>query len=53
VVSEYGDAQIDALKRALLVASLFALVALWVGGNLPAAPMGTGEGASERTPAET
>jgi MFS family permease len=40
VVSDYGDAQIDALKRALLGAALFALVALWFAGDLPRKPLG-------------
>ena len=40
VVSDYGDAQIDALKRALLGAALFALVALWFADELPARPLG-------------
>jgi MFS family permease len=41
VVSDYGDAQIEALKRALLGAALFALVALWFAGELPGRPLGT------------
>jgi MFS family permease len=40
VVDGYGDAQIDALKRAILAAALFALVALWFAGDLPGAPLG-------------
>jgi MFS family permease len=39
VVADYGDAQIDALKRALIAASIFALIALWLAGDLPAAPL--------------
>lgn len=39
VVDAYEDAQLEALKRALLAAALFALVALWFAGNLPAAPL--------------
>jgi hypothetical protein len=39
VVSDYGDAQIDALKKALLGAALFALVALWFAGDLPRKPL--------------
>ena len=35
VVDRYGEAQIDALRRALLAAALFALVALWFAGDLP------------------
>jgi MFS family permease len=40
VVSDYGDAQIDALKRALLGAAFFALIALWFAGELPRVPLG-------------
>jgi Na+/melibiose symporter-like transporter len=40
VVDAYSDAQIDALKRALLAASAFALIALWVAGDLPRIPLG-------------
>jgi MFS family permease len=40
VVDAYGDAQIDALRRALLAASVFALVALWLAGDLPRVPLG-------------
>jgi MFS family permease len=43
VVSDYGEAQIDALKRALLGASFFALVALWLAGDLPTAPLSQAE----------
>jgi hypothetical protein len=51
VVDDYGDAQIAALKRALLGASLFALVALWLAGDLPRVPLGAAEGApSPRRP---
>ncbi len=40
VVDEYGDAQITALKRAIVAAALFSLVALWIGADLPGAPLG-------------
>jgi MFS family permease len=53
VVGHYEDAQIDALKRALLAAALFALVALWLAGDLPGAPLAAataGEGTSPRAP---
>jgi len=40
VVDSYSDAQIDALKRAVLAAALFSLVALWFAGDLPGAPLG-------------
>jgi hypothetical protein len=39
VVDEYSDAQIDALQRAVLAASLFALVAFWLAADLPGAPL--------------
>jgi hypothetical protein len=48
VLDEYSAAQIDALKRALLAASLLALVALWFAGDLPGAPLsGSAAGAAE------
>jgi MFS family permease len=40
VVDAYSSAQIEALKRALLAASVFALVALWLAGDLPRLPLG-------------
>jgi MFS family permease len=39
VVASYEDAQIEALKTALLGAALFALVALWFAGDLPRKPL--------------
>ena len=39
VIDAYETAQLEALKRALLAAALFALVALWFAGNLPDAPL--------------
>jgi Na+/melibiose symporter-like transporter len=56
VVDAYGDAQIDALKRALLAASLFALFALWLARDLPGSPLGTAtatEGPVPRAPPRT
>jgi MFS family permease len=50
VVDAYSDAQIDALKRALLAASVFALVALWLAGDLPRAPLGEAEAAASPSP---
>lgn len=50
VVNVYGDAQIDALKRALLGAALFALVALWLAGDLPGVPLAAAEAASRPPP---
>jgi MFS family permease len=49
VVDDYEDAQIDALKRALLAASLFALFALWLARDLPGSPLGAAS-ASEGAP---
>jgi MFS family permease len=43
IVDEYGDAQIAALKRAVVAAALFALLGLWIASNLPGVPLGTGE----------
>ncbi len=43
VVDDYGEAQIDALKRAVLAAAVFALVALWLAGDMPAAPLSEAE----------
>lgn len=45
VLSSYESAQIDALKRAMLGAALFALVALWFAGDLPRAPLAAAEAA--------
>jgi MFS family permease len=39
VVDDYGEAQIDALRRAVLGAAMFALVALWLAGDMPGAPL--------------
>jgi MFS family permease len=51
VVDDYGEAQIDALKRAVLGAALFALVALWLAGDMPAVPLSeTGPGAGVPRP---
>lgn len=44
VLSSYESAQIDALKRAMLGAALFALVALWFAGDLPRAPLAAAGG---------
>jgi Na+/melibiose symporter-like transporter len=40
LVGFYSDAQIEALKRALLLASAFALVGLWFARALPGEPLG-------------
>jgi MFS family permease len=50
VLNAYEDAQIEALKRALLAAALFALVALWFAGNLPAAPLAKSPSAERANP---
>ena len=39
VLGHYESAQIDALKRALLAAAFFALLALWFASDLPAVPL--------------
>jgi MFS family permease len=39
VVGHYSDAQIQALKRALLCASLFVLVGVWFARGLPGEPL--------------
>ena len=41
VVDHYSDAQIEALKKAILAAAAFSLVALWFAGDLPGAPLAT------------
>ena len=38
-MDSYEDAQIDALKRALLGAAFFSLIALWFAGDLPRRPL--------------
>jgi MFS family permease len=40
VAEVYGDAQLEALKRALLGAALFVLVGFWLTRRLPSAPLG-------------
>ena len=50
VIAEYEDAQIDALKRALLAAALFALVALWLARDLPGAPLAGAEAPARASP---
>jgi hypothetical protein len=54
LVDDYSDAQIDALKKALLVASLFSLVGLWVARALPGEVLGAAEPAkpAEAPPAK-
>ncbi len=43
LVGYYNDSQIEALKRALLVASAFALVGLWFARSLPGEALTTTE----------
>jgi MFS family permease len=50
VVAHYEDAQIEALKRALLGASLFALFALWLAGDLPGLPLAAVSAAERASP---
>ena len=51
LVGHYSDAQVAALKKALLVASLFAFVGLWFARGLPNEPLG-GEAAARAPPRE-
>ena len=53
VIDHYGEAQIDALKRAVLGAAFFALVAVWFAGDLPRRPLATGEATAAAAPAAT
>ena len=46
IVSDYSDAQIQALKQALFVAATFVLVGMWFAHALPAEPLST-EGEAE------
>ncbi|MFL5910827.1 MAG: MFS transporter [Gaiellaceae bacterium] len=43
LVKDYSDAQIDALKKALFAASMFALVGLWFARALPGEALGAPE----------
>jgi MFS family permease len=43
LVTYYNESQIDALKKALLVASAFVLVGLWFARSLPGEPLGKEE----------
>jgi MFS family permease len=51
-VGDYNAAQIQALKRALLVASMFALVGLWFARALPHEPLPRGEDDIRGSPAD-
>jgi Na+/melibiose symporter-like transporter len=48
-LNDYSEAQIDALKRALLAASLFVLVGFWFARTLPGEPLPAGD---EKKPEE-
>jgi MFS family permease len=50
VVGHYTSAQIDALKRALFVASVFVLVGLWFARALPGEPLPGAEEQRRRPP---
>jgi hypothetical protein len=50
LVAHYQDAQIAALKLALLAASIFALVALWFARALPGEPLGRASPAAATDP---
>jgi hypothetical protein len=50
LVKDYGAAQVAALKRALLVASLLVLVGAWFARALPRKPLGARDAAEPATP---
>jgi hypothetical protein len=39
IADDYGDAQLQALKRAIGAVAIFALLALWFTRGLPARPL--------------
>jgi MFS family permease len=51
LVAYYNESQIDALKRALLAASMFVLVGLWFARSLPAQALAKGDGDELQVPA--
>jgi len=53
IVDDYSDAQLDGLRRALAVAALFSLIAVWFSGDLPREPMETTDPAPEDAPPVT
>jgi MFS family permease len=55
VLDHYDEAQIEALKRAVLTAALLALAALWFAGDLPGVPLSSRESpdSEDRLPART
>ena len=50
VVDHYEDSQINALKRAFLAASFFALFAFWIAGDLPRTPLGASSSSDRARP---
>ena len=53
IVDDYSDAQLDGLRRALAVAALFSLIAVWFSGDLPREPMEATDPAPEDAPPVT
>ncbi|HEU0018860.1 MAG TPA: MFS transporter [Thermoleophilaceae bacterium] len=51
VAEVYGDAQLDALKRALLGAALFVLLGFWLTRRLPGEPLGVAPARGDPVPA--
>jgi hypothetical protein len=51
VAEVYGDAQLDALKRALLGAALFVLIGFWLTRRLPSKPLGAAPARGDPVPA--
>ncbi len=51
LIAYYNESQIDALKRALLLASAFVLVGLWFARSLPAEALAREEGEELHVPA--
>jgi MFS family permease len=51
VAEVYGDAQLDALRRALFGAAFFVLIGFWLTRRLPSEPLGGAETRGEPVPA--
>ena len=47
IADDYGDAQLQGLKRALGAVAIFALLSLWFTRGLPASPLGPVRGSTE------
>ena len=47
IADDYGDAQLQGLKRAIGAVAIFALLSLWFTRGLPAAPLGPVGGSTE------